>query len=153
MDEKEKIAGKETNEKNDESNNSKTNLLIDSIDNGIEEEINIVKSNINPAKEEKILEKKIEKQFKASAIKYTMEIPGKKHKSLKLYGITDYDEHTLTFCGEPKRISNEVYFVDVAKQKFSVKSVRLNQIMDITIEGTSYPIKVTIVDYEIDNAE
>lgn len=122
-------------------------FVADKINKGAE----IIKDKIDDVAAEKELQKKIEQQFNAMAIKYSAIIPGEKTKRISVLLQTNYDKKTLSLYGENKAISNNCYFIDSTNQKFTIQLIRQGQTTEITVNGTAYVKPITVFEYAITN--
>lgn len=102
-------------------------------------------------KEEKALEERIQKTFNGRKTCQLMDcvVDSKKNSFIKVTVDVDYDNMRFVIYGENKRIDKNSFFVDKAGQIFSIKLIKLNQEVEISLDGENYKREATV--FEVQN--
>lgn len=111
-----------------------------------------IEAKIEQRKNEKQLEKDIMAKFNENAMKYRLITEGDKITSKTIYARTDYENRLLTLYSEVS-IPSRSYFIDSQNQKFSVKMIRQNQTIELSIGETTYIRPATIIDFDLHSDE
>lgn len=124
-------------------------IIGDKIEKGYEK----VKSNINEHLEQKEIEKRLEELFNSKSTKISLVIPDKKEKIIPLNARIDYDKKVITIYGDLNHLNTNCFFIDKFNQKYSISLIRLDQVIELTLDSTVYKRKVTAIEFVFKNDE
>lgn len=126
-----------------------TKFIGEQIEKGYEK----VKSNINEHLEQKELEKRLEELFNSESTKISLVLPDKKEKIRSINARIDYDKKVITIYGDLNQINTNCFFVDKFNQKFNISLIRLDQVIELTLDSTVFKRKVTVIEFILKNDE
>ncbi len=112
-----------------------------------------VKSSIDEHSEQKELEKRLEELFNSESTKILLVIPDKKEKVRPINARIDYDKKIITIYGDLNQINTNCFFVDKFNQKFNISLIRLDQVIELTLDSTVFKRKVTVIEFILKNDE
>lgn len=112
-----------------------------------------VKSSIDEHSEQKELEKRLEELFNSESTKISLVIPDKKEKVRPINARIDYDKKIITIYGDLNQINTNCFFVDKFNQKFNISLIRLDQVIELTLDSTVFKRKVTVIEFILKNDE
>ena len=119
------------------------------VGNKVGEVVTTIKEDIEDTKAEKVLNEKLTQQFNLNARQFTMVIPGENIKLKSIYGRVKITDTSLTFLGEVRNLTPEVYFIDEDYKKYEISLLKLKQSMDIVIDNVIHPCTVSVVEYHL----
>lgn len=119
----------------------------------IEEGYEKVKSSIDEHSEQKELEKRLEELFNSESTKISLVIPDKKEKVRPINARIDYDKKVITIYGDLNQINTNCFFVDKFNQKFNISLIRLDQVIELTLDSTVFKRKVAVIEFILKNDE
>lgn len=126
-----------------------TKFIGEQIEKGYEK----VKSNIDEHLEQKELEKRLEELFNSESTKISLVLPDKKEKIRSINARIDYDKKVITIYGDLNQINTNCFFVDKFNQKFNISLIRLDQVIELTLDSTVFKRKVTVIEFILKNDE
>jgi len=126
-----------------------TKFIGEKIEKGYEK----VKSSIDEHSEQKELEKRLEELFNSESTKISLVIPDKKEKVRPINARIDYDKKVITIYGDLNQINTNCFFVDKFNQKFNISLIRLDQVIELTLDSTVFKRKVTVIEFILKNDE
>lgn len=126
-----------------------TKFIGEQIEKGYEK----VKSNIDEHFEQKELEKRLEELFNSESTKISLVIPDKKEKVRPINARIDYDKKVITIYGDLNQLNTNCFFVDKFNQKFNILLIRLDQVIELTLDSTVFKRKVTVIEFILKNDE
>lgn len=91
--------------------------------------------------------------FNSESTKISLVIPDKKEKVRPINARIDYDKKVITIYGDLNQINTNCFFVDKFNQKFNISLIRLDQVIDLTLDSTVFKRKVTVIEFILKNDE